>query len=74
LTFNVAGLSFCSGVVAGLVVITPGSGFVPPWAAIIMGAIGGVITNGKQKLTQKEDRPIFQLFRRSMSDETCSKI
>ncbi len=47
---KMSGLSLCSGVVAGLVVITPGSGFVPPpalpWASIIMGVVGGAATNG----------------------------
>ena len=33
------------GAVVGLVVITPASGFVGPTAAIIMGLIGGVISN-----------------------------
>ncbi|MCW4024861.1 MAG: ammonium transporter [Candidatus Bathyarchaeota archaeon] len=33
------------GAVVGLVVITPASGFVTPSAAIIMGLIGGVISN-----------------------------
>ena len=28
----------CTGLVAGLVAITPGAGFVEPWAAIVMGA------------------------------------
>jgi Amt family ammonium transporter len=36
-------LGFCSGVVAGLVVITPGAGFVSPSSAVIMGALAGVI-------------------------------
>jgi len=36
-------LGFGSGVVAGLVVITPAAGFVQPGAAIIMGLIAGVI-------------------------------
>jgi Amt family ammonium transporter len=36
-------LGAVSGAVAGLVVITPASGFVGPMAAIIMGAIGGLI-------------------------------
>ena len=36
-------LGFGSGVVAGLVVITPAAGFVQPGAAIIMGLLAGVI-------------------------------
>ena len=33
-----------TGLVAGLVVITPAAGFVEPWAAIIMGhAVGGIV-------------------------------
>lgn len=29
----------CTGLVAGLVVVTPGAGFVEPWAALVMGLI-----------------------------------
>jgi ammonium transporter, Amt family len=36
-------LGFGSGVVAGLVVITPAAGFVEPGAALIMGIIAGVV-------------------------------
>src|SRR5262245_6112716 len=36
-------LGAISGAVAGLVVITPASGFVTPMAALIMGLIGGVV-------------------------------
>lgn len=36
-------LGFCSGVVAGLVVITPGAGFVTPTSAVIMGVIAGIV-------------------------------
>jgi Amt family ammonium transporter len=36
-------LGFGSGVVAGLVVITPAAGFVQPGAAIILGLVGGVV-------------------------------
>ncbi|MFO0658683.1 MAG: hypothetical protein U0165_02455 [Polyangiaceae bacterium] len=32
-------LGIVSGLVAGLVVITPAAGFVPPWAAIVMGLL-----------------------------------
>ncbi len=36
-------LGLCSGVVAGLVVITPAAGFVGPSAAVAIGALGGII-------------------------------
>jgi Amt family ammonium transporter len=36
--------SFLSAV-AGLVSITPGSGFVPPWAALITGILGAMSCN-----------------------------
>ncbi len=36
-------LGFCSGIVAGLVVITPAAGFVSVSSAVIMGIIAGVV-------------------------------
>ena len=36
-------LGFCSGIVAGLVVITPAAGFVSPTSAVIMGILAGII-------------------------------
>ena len=42
-TKKLSAIAFCSGVVAGLVAITPGSGFVAPWAAIIFGLSSGVL-------------------------------
>jgi ammonium transporter, Amt family len=36
-------LGFCSGAVAGLVVITPGAGFVTPASAVLIGALAGVV-------------------------------
>lgn len=39
-------LGFGSGIVAGLVVITPAAGFVQPGAALIMGLLAGVICYG----------------------------
>lgn len=43
-------VGFCSGVIAGLVVITPGSGYVPAWAAVIFGICGGICCNYATKL------------------------
>src|SRR4030042_1550068 len=39
-------LGFVSGAVAGLVAITPGAGYVTPMAALLIGAIGGVLCYG----------------------------
>src|SRR5215218_7218214 len=36
-------LGFCSGAVAGLVVITPGAGFVTATGAVIIGVLAGVV-------------------------------
>lgn len=36
-------LGFCSGAVAGLVVITPGAGFVTPGSAVLIGLLAGLI-------------------------------
>jgi Amt family ammonium transporter len=43
-------VGFCSGVIAGLVAITPGSGFVPPWAAVVYGVCGAAGANYATKL------------------------
>lgn len=43
-------VGFCSGVIAGLVCITPGSGFVPAWAAVVFGVCGGIACNYATKL------------------------
>jgi Amt family ammonium transporter len=40
---KVSSLGIASGVVVGLVVITPGAGFVSPLSSILIGAIGGII-------------------------------
>jgi Amt family ammonium transporter len=36
-------LGFCSGAVAGLVVITPGAGFVMPGMSIVIGILAGIV-------------------------------
>lgn len=38
-------VGFCSGIVAGLVAITPGSGFVPAWSAVVFGVCAGIGCN-----------------------------
>lgn len=43
-------VGFCSGVVTGLVVITPGSGYVPAWAAVVYGVVGATAANFATKL------------------------
>ncbi|TLS28017.1 hypothetical protein PpBr36_00285 [Pyricularia pennisetigena] len=43
-------VGFCSGVVAGLVAITPGSGYVPVWAAIPFGILGASSANLSTRL------------------------
>ena len=43
-------VGFCSGVVAGLVCITPGSGFVPAWSAVVFGVVGAAATNYATKI------------------------
>ncbi|KAG6371600.1 ammonium transporter [Boletus reticuloceps] len=43
-------VGFCSGTIAGLVAATPASGFIQPWAAVIMGIITGAVCNYATKL------------------------
>ena len=38
-------VGFCSGAISGLVAITPGAGFVTPWAAVVFGIVGGIACN-----------------------------
>lgn len=43
-------VGFCSGLIAGLVAITPAAGYVPTWAAVISGVLGGMSANVGTKL------------------------
>lgn len=43
-------VGFCSGIIAGLVSITPGAGYLPTWAAVISGVLGGACANFGTKL------------------------
>ncbi|OQV25535.1 Ammonium transporter 1 [Hypsibius exemplaris] len=42
-TRKLSALSFCCGAVAGLVGITPGAGYVAPWAAIVIGVVVAIL-------------------------------
>lgn len=44
-----------TGAVAGLATITPGAGFVKPWAAIIIGVLAGIICYAAVQLRKKLD-------------------
>ncbi|WP_407271551.1 ammonium transporter [Radiobacillus sp. PE A8.2] len=52
-----------NGALAGLVAITAPAGFVEPWAAVVIGLVGGVIVVFSVKMfeTAKIDDPIFAL-------------
>ncbi len=52
-----------NGALAGLVAITASCGFVDPWAAVLIGTIGGIIVVGSMKFFDraKIDDPIFAL-------------
>lgn len=41
-----SGVGIATGAVAGLAAITPASGYVPPWASIVIGAAAGLICYG----------------------------
>ncbi|KAI5123739.1 hypothetical protein M0805_000332 [Coniferiporia weirii] len=43
-------VGFCSGTIAGLVAATPASGFIEPWAALVMGVVTGAACNFATKL------------------------
>lgn len=46
-------MGFCSGVVSGLVAITPAAGFVAPWAAMVIGLSAGIVCNAACILKHK---------------------
>jgi Amt family ammonium transporter len=47
-------VGWCSGTISGLVAATPASGFLTPWASVILGIVTGVVCNyaTKGKLTE----------------------
>ncbi|CAG8510507.1 7550_t:CDS:2 [Funneliformis mosseae] len=47
---KLSALGFCSGAIAGLVCVTPGSGYIKPQSAIAFGIVGGTFCNLAVKL------------------------
>lgn len=47
---KISGIGFCTGAIAGLVGITPGSGYVAPWASLIIGVITSIGCNASSYL------------------------
>ncbi|KAI9803836.1 MAG: hypothetical protein M1825_001716 [Sarcosagium campestre] len=43
-------VGWCSGTISGLVAATPASGFITPWASIILGVVAGAVANFSTKL------------------------
>lgn len=50
-------VGWCSGTISGLVAATPASGFIDPWASILLGVVAGVACNfgTKSELSPKQD-------------------
>jgi Amt family ammonium transporter len=38
-------VGWCSGAITGLVAITPASGYVPAWSAVVYGVVGSIACN-----------------------------
>jgi len=43
-------VGWCSGAISGLVAATPASGFIPPWASVVLGIATGVVCNFSTKI------------------------
>ncbi|QRV74882.1 ammonium transporter [Ceratobasidium sp. AG-Ba] len=43
-------VGFCSGTIAGLVAATPASGYIPPWASVVLGIVTGAVCNYATKI------------------------
>lgn len=43
-------VGWCSGAISGLVAATPASGFITPWASVVLGITAGVVCNFSTKI------------------------
>lgn len=50
-------VGWCSGCISGLVAATPASGFITPWASVILGIVTGIVSNfgTKSKFLNRPD-------------------
>lgn len=55
-------VGFCSGTIAGLVAATPASGFIQPWAAVVMGVVTGAVCNYATKSEILSNSPLYRLI------------
>lgn len=52
-TKKVSGLAFCNGALAGLATVTPGSGFIAPWAAFVIGILASMFCRVAIRIKEK---------------------
>lgn len=50
-------VGWCSGAISGLVAATPASGYIPPWASVILGVVTGIVCNYATKGKSLENSP-----------------
>ncbi|KAF2000584.1 ammonium transporter 2 [Amniculicola lignicola CBS 123094] len=43
-------VGWCSGCISGLVAATPASGYLPPWASVVLGIVTGIVCNYATKI------------------------
>ncbi|KAG9120159.1 hypothetical protein FRC07_004457 [Ceratobasidium sp. 392] len=55
-------VGFCSGTIAGLVAATPASGFLPPWASVVLGVVTGAVCNYSTKNNMLTERTVKYLI------------
>jgi Amt family ammonium transporter len=56
-------VGWCSGMIVGLVAATPASGFIPPWASVVLGIVAGTCCNFATKSTFLMFYARFCIFR-----------
>lgn len=65
-------VGWCSGTISGLVAATPASGFLDPWASIILGVVAGVACNFATKSKLSCHLTLHTIANLSSSQVPCS--